>query len=165
MRAIFPASFDPITNGHLDIATRASRLFDELVVAVYDKPAKRLLFDLDERVALARAATAHLPNVRVEPFSGLMVEFARRIGAGVVVRGMRAASDFDAEHQLAIAYRELAPELEVVVLMGHSTWSFVSSSLIKEIAVLGGDVASFVPAPVARRLRQSYPSLKSPDGQ
>ena len=154
MRAIFPASFDPITNGHVDVASRASKLFDELVVAVYDKPAKRLLFTVEERVALAEAATAHLPNVRVDVFSGLMVEFARRVGAGVVVRGMRAASDFDAEYQQATANHELAPELEIVLLMAHSTWSFVSSTLIKEIAALGGDVTSFVPPPVAAALRE-----------
>lgn len=152
MRAIFPASFDPITNGHLDLATRASRLFDELVVAVYDKPAKKLLFSLEDRVELARASTAHLSNVRVEPFSGLMVEFAHRIGAGVVVRGMRSASDFDAEYQQATANREMAPDLEIVLLMGHNKWSFISSTLIKEIASLGGDVSSFVPPPVAERL-------------
>lgn len=153
MRAIFPASFDPITNGHLDVATRASRLFDELVLAVYDKPNKRLLFAVEERVALARASTAQLPNVRVEPFGGLMVEFARRVGAGAVVRGLRSASDFDAESQQATANHELAPELELVLLISHSRWSFISSTLVKEIALLGGDVARFVPPPVAERLR------------
>ena len=155
MRAIFPASFDPITNGHLDIATRASRLFDDLVLAVYDKPNKRLLFSVEERLELARASTAHLPNVSAQPFSGLTVEFARRVGAGVMVRGLRAASDFDAEAQLAAANHELAPDLEVVLLIGHTRWAFISSTLIKEIAQLGGDVARFVPPPVAERLRQN----------
>lgn len=155
MRALFPASFDPITNGHLDLATRASRLFDELVLAVYDKPAKKLRFTLEERVELARASTAHLPNVRVEPFGGLMVDFARRTGAGVVVRGLRSSSDFDAEYQQATANREMAPDLEIVLLMGHNKWSFISATLIKEIAALGGDVSSFVPPPVAERLRSS----------
>lgn len=154
MRAIFPASFDPFTNGHLDVATRASRLFDDLVLAVYDKPNKRLLFSVEERVELASASTVHLPNVSVQPFSGLTVEFARHVGAGVMVRGLRGASDMEAESQLAAANFELAPELEVVLLVGHSRWSFVSSSLIKEIAVLGGDVSRFVPPPVAERLRQ-----------
>lgn len=158
MRAIFPASFDPITNGHLDVATRASRLFDDVIVAVYDKPNKRLLFSLEERVELARAATAHLPNVRVEPFGGLTVEFARRVGAGVMVRGLRSAADFEAELQLATANHELAPEIEVVLLIGHSKWSFVSSTLIKEIAALGGDVARFVPPPVAERLGRAGPA-------
>ena len=158
MRAIFPASFDPITNGHLDIATRASRLFDDLVVAVYDTPAKPLLLSLEERVALARASTAHLPNVRVEQYSGLTVEFARRVGAGVIVRGLRAASDFDWEYLQATANHELAPELEIVLLMSHSKWSFISSTLIKEIVQLGGDVARFVPPPVAEHLRNSRQS-------
>jgi len=151
MRALFPASFDPMTNGHLDVATRASRLFDELVLAIYDKPAKSLLFSVEERVALARASTAGLPNVRVETYSGLTVEFARRIGAGVMVRGLRTGSDFDAELQLATANHELVPDIETVLLVGQ--WSFISSSLIKEIARLGGDVARFVPLPVAERLR------------
>ena len=154
MRAIFPASFDPITNGHLDIATRAGRLFDEVILAVYDKPSKKLLYSVEERVALAEASTAHLPAVRVEAFSGLMVVFARQRGAGVVVRGMRASSDFDAEFQQAAANHQLAPEVEVVVLFGHSQWSFISSSLIKEIASLGGDVSSFVPPPVAASLHE-----------
>ena len=162
MRAIFPASFDPITNGHLDIATRASRLFDDLVVAVYDTPAKPLLFSLEERVALARASTAHLPNVRVEQYSGLTVEFARRVGAGVIVRGLRAASDFDWEYLQATANHELAPELEIVLLMSHSKWSFISSTLIKEIVQLGGDVARFVPPPVAERLRERRSSPSTP---
>lgn len=156
MRAIFPASFDPITNGHLDVATRASRLFDELVLAVYDKPAKNLMFALDERVELAQASTAHLPNVRVEAFGGLMVAFARRVGAGVVVRGLRSAADFDPEYQQATANHQLAPDLEIVLLLSHSTWAFVSSTLIKEIAQLGGDVGGFVPPPVAELLRRSF---------
>ena len=156
MRAIFPASFDPITNGHLDIASRSARMFDELYVAVYDKPAKAMLFSVGERVELASAATAHLPNVRVCSFDGLTVEFARQIGASVVVRGMRRASDFESEYQLAAANHELAPEIDVVLLMSHTQWSFISSSLIKEIASLGGDVAHFVPQPVAERLRDKF---------
>lgn len=155
MRAIFPASFDPITNGHVDIAARACRLFDDLVIAVYDRPNKgRVLFSVEERVAMAEESTRHLPNTRVLPFSGLMVRFAREIGAGVVVRGMRASSDFEAEFQLGAAYYELDPELEVVLLMGRSKWSFISSTLIKEIASLGGAVEAFVPPPVAARLRE-----------
>ncbi len=153
MRAIFPATFDPITNGHLDIATRASVLFDEVVMAVFDRPArKNPLFSLDERVALVKASTERLPNVRVEPFSGLMVAFARQIGAGVVVRGLRTSGDFEAEYPQVLANHELAPEVDVVFLVARGSWSFVSSSLIKEIASLGGDVARFVPPPVAARL-------------
>ena len=154
MRAIFPASFDPITNGHLDIATRASRLFDELVMAVYDKPAKNLLFSPAERVELARASTAHLSNVRVELFGGLMVRYAREIGAQVIVRGMRSGADFDAEQQQAAANRLMAPEIDTIFMLGDSQYAFISTTLMKEIARLGGDVTPFVPAPVAVRLRQ-----------
>jgi pantetheine-phosphate adenylyltransferase len=156
MRAVFPASFDPITNGHLDIATRAGRLFDELVLAVYDKPAKNLLFSPEERVELARAATAHLPNVRVEIFSGLLVRYAQKVGAGVIVRGMRGASDFDGEVQQATANRLMAPDIETIFMVSDSKYAFISSTLMKQIARLGGDVAPFVPPPVAERLRHYH---------
>ena len=148
IRAIFPASCDPITNGHLDVATRACRLFDELIVAVFDRPAKNLLFSLDERVALARAATAHLANVRVEGYGELTVEFARRMGAQAIVRGLRTAGDFEGEFQLGLANRELAPEIETVCLMSGKQWTFLSSSIIKEIARMGGNVAELVPPAV-----------------
>ena len=154
MRAVFPASFDPITNGHVDLATRASRLCDELVVAVYDRPAKVLMFSLDERLEMASAALSHLHNVRVEPFTGLLVGFARQIDARFIIRGMRGASDFDVELQLASANRQMAPEIETIALFGDSRWGFVSSTLIKEIALLGGDIAAFVPPLVAERLRE-----------
>jgi pantetheine-phosphate adenylyltransferase len=152
MRAIFPASFDPITNGHLDIATRAAALFEELVIAVYSSPDKKVLFSWDERIALARASVTHLPNVRVEGFSGLMVEYAERIGARVVVRGLRAGSDFEGEFQMALANRRLAPNLETICLIGSQDLMFISSSRIKEIALLGGHVADLVPPAVAERL-------------
>ncbi|GAC1429673.1 MAG: pantetheine-phosphate adenylyltransferase [Chloroflexota bacterium] len=149
IRAIFPASFDPITNGHLDIATRASRLFDELTLAVFDRPAKSLLFSLEERVGMAAAATAHLRNVRVDSYGGeLTVDYARRKGAKVLVRGLRAASDFEGEFQMGHANRQLAPDIETICLMSAPEWSFISSSIIKEIARLGGNVAGFVPPAV-----------------
>lgn len=151
-RAIFPASFDPITNGHLDMVTRASTLFDDLVIAVYRDPNKRVLFSWEDRIELTRAATAHLSNTRVEGFSGLMVEYAKGIGADVVVRGLRAVSDFEGEFQYALANRKLAPELETVCLIGSQHLMFISSSIIKEIALLGGDVSELVPPPVAARL-------------
>jgi len=153
MRGVFPASFDPITNGHIDLATRASRFCDELIVAVYDRPAKALMFTLDERLEMARAALAHLDNVRVEPFSGLLVNFAREIEADIIIRGMRGASDFDVEQRLATANRQMVPDIETVALFGDSMWMFVSSTLIKEIALLGGDITNFVPPLVAERLR------------
>ena len=151
-RAIFPASFDPITNGHLDIATRAGRMFDELVLAVYDNPDKRVLLPWEERVALARAATAHLARVRVEGFRGLMVDYARSIGAGVIVRGLRLVSDFEGELVYAAANRALAPDLETICLISSLQLMFISSSRIKEIALLGGDVSGMVPPPVVERL-------------
>src|SRR5262249_38890651 len=154
MRGVFPASFDPMTNGHVDLASRASRLCDELVVAVYDRPAKALLFSLDERLEMAAAALSHLPNVQVKPFTGLLVSFARQIDANFIIRGMRGASDFDVELRLAAANRQMAPEIETIALFGDSRWEFVSSTLIKEIALLGGDIAAFVPALVAERLRK-----------
>lgn len=154
MRAIFPASFDPITNGHLDIATRASALFDELVVAVYSTPRKQVLFPWEERISMARASVAHLPNVRVEGFSGLMVEYAKAVGARVIVRGLRAGSDFEGEFQYALANRRLAPDLETICLIGSQDLMFISSSRIKEVALLGGNVADLVPPPVAERLRR-----------
>jgi len=151
-RAIYPASFDPITNGHLDVATRASQLFDELIIAVFAHPPKRLLFSSDERVEMAQVATAHLPNVRVEGYDELTVEYARRMGATIMVRGLRAVSDFEREFQLGHANRELAPEIETVCLMSGQRWTFVSSSIIKEIARLGGDVADLVPSAVLPHL-------------
>ncbi len=151
-RAIFPASFDPITNGHLDIATRASMLCDELVLAVYRSPEKRVLFPWEERIAMARESTAHLSNCRVEGFSGLMVEYAQRIGAEVVVRGLRAGSDFEGEFQMALTNKMLAPAIETICLIGSQHLMFISSSRIKEIALLGGNVVDLVPPPVAERL-------------
>lgn len=152
MRAIFPASFDPITNGHLDIVARACRLFDDVVLGIYETPDKRLLFSWEERIALARASVSHLSNARVEGFSGLMVEYAQRIGADVIVRGLRVVSDFEGELTYASANRALAPELETICLISSLPLMFISSSRIKEIALLGGDVSAFVPAPVGERL-------------
>ena len=154
MRALFPATFDPFTNGHLDMAERASRLFETLVIAVYDRPAgKRPLFSLEERVAMVRASTVHLDNVSIDPFTGLTVECARRFGAGVIVRGLRSGADFDAELPMVNANHEMEPAVDVMFLVSRSEWSFVSSSLMKEIASLGGDVSRFVPPPVAEALR------------
>lgn len=152
--AIYPGSFDPITTGHLDVAQRASRLFDRVVVAVYslsEKPGA--LFTTDERLELAQQSVAHLPNVSVDRFSGLTVEYARAMGAGVIVRGLRAVSDFEYEFKLAHMNDHLAPEIEVVCLMTSSRHSFISSSLIREVATLGGDVDGLVPDHVRDALR------------
>jgi pantetheine-phosphate adenylyltransferase len=141
-----------MTNGHLDIAMRASRMFDELVIAVYSSPDKRVLFSWEDRIAMSRESSAHLENTRVEGFSGLMVNYAMHIGANVIVRGLRAGSDFEGEFQMALANRMLAPSLETICLIGSQNLMFISSSRIKEIALLGGDVSGLVPPPVAERL-------------
>ncbi len=155
--AIYPGTFDPLTNGHTDLITRAARLFDRVVVAVAENPAKGTAFTLDERVALAREVLAPLDNVEVQGFTTLLVDFAREVGARVLVRGLRAVSDFEYEFQLASMNRRLAPEVETVFLTPDEQYGFVSSSLVKEICRLGGDVSSFVHPRVAveleRRLR------------
>jgi pantetheine-phosphate adenylyltransferase len=153
--AIYPGTFDPITNGHLDVARRAASLFDNVIVAVYDGVPKRgALFSTDERVALATQAVAAEPRITVRSYTGLTIEFARRVGARVLVRGLRIGADFEYELQLAHMYRSLSPEIEVVCLMTSAQYSFISSSLIREVAGLGGDIDEFVPPPVAAALRQ-----------
>ncbi len=160
--AIYPGSFDPITNGHLDVARRAALLFDRVVIAVYslsEKPGA--LFTTNERLDLARQAVAHLPNVSVDRFSGLTVEYARAKGAGVIVRGLRAVSDFEYEFKLAHMNVHLAAEIEVVCLMTSSRHSFISSSLIREVASLGGDVDGLVPDHVRDALRAKIEGRKA----
>jgi pantetheine-phosphate adenylyltransferase len=154
--AIYPGSFDPVTLGHVDIARRAGAIFDEVILAVYDTPSKSLVFSTDERVAMARRATVHATNVRVEAFSGLLVDFARRVGAKVIVRGLRAVSDFEVETQMALMNRNIAPEIEVVCLITSLQYSFLSASLIKEVIKLGGPWEGLVPDFVAAALWQKY---------
>ena len=150
--ALYPGTFDPIHLGHIDIAARASRIFDSLCIAVYDRPAKSLLFTVDQRVLLARQALADLSNLRVVPYGGLTVDFAREIGAGAIVRGLRVISDFELEYQMALTNSQLAPEIEFVCLMTRQAHAFLSSSIVKEIALLGGDVSGMVPSHVAAAL-------------
>jgi pantetheine-phosphate adenylyltransferase len=150
--ALYPGTFDPIHFGHIDIATRASRIFGSLIVAVYDRPAKSLMFTVEDRVALAQSALVDVPNVRVAPYGGLTVEFARAVGARAIVRGLRVTSDFELEYQMALTNRQLAPEIEFVCLMTRHTHAFLSSSIVKEVALLAGDVDAMVPPPVARAL-------------
>ena len=155
-RAIYPGSFDPITLGHVDVARRAARLFDEVIVAVYEGQEKPgALFSTEERIGLARqvVATTPEPNIRVDSFSGLTVDYARSQEADVIVRGLRAVSDFEYEFKLAHMNAHLAPGIEVVCLMTSSGHSFISSSLIREVAALGGDVDGLVPAIVGDALR------------
>ena len=151
---VYPGSFDPITNGHVDLAERASRLFKRVIVGVAENVSKKPLFDAPERVALARAALAHLPNVEVTLISGLLVHFVRERGAQVVLRGLRAVSDFEYEFQLANMNRHLDAGVETVFLTPDERHSFISSSLVKEVARFGGDISVFVPAPVVAALRQ-----------
>jgi len=152
--AVYPGTFDPIHLGHVDIASRACNIFDELVVAVYDRPAKRLLFTVEERVALARQALAGLSNLRVVPYGGLTVEFAQQTGAQAIVRGLRVISDFELEYQMALINRQLGPGVESVCLMTRQAHAFLSSSIVKEIALLGGDVSGMVPPHVVTALAE-----------
>jgi pantetheine-phosphate adenylyltransferase len=151
--AIYPGSFDPPTYGHLDIIGRAAQMFDELIVAVGANSEKDPFLDSVERVAALRECTQGMPNVRVEPFSGLLVDFAKRHGCRILVRGMRAVSDFEYEFRVASANRKLAPEVETVFLTTRDEYSFLASSVVREVAVLGGDFAPFVPAPVYERIK------------
>lgn len=151
-RAIYPGTFDPITNGHIDIVTRAAAMFDELILAIAASPSKKPMFSLDERIALAQEATAHLQNVTVVGFSDLMANFARDQQATILIRGLRAVADFEYEMQLAHMNRHLMPTLESVYLMPSKEWSFISSSLVKEVARHQGDVAHFLPQPVHQAL-------------
>jgi pantetheine-phosphate adenylyltransferase len=152
-KAIYPGTFDPIHLGHVDIAIRAAGIFDQLVVAVYDQPTKNLMFAVDERVALAQEALAHLTNVEVAPYGGLTVEFARQSGARAIVRGLRVISDFELEYQMALTNRQLAPEIDFVCLMTRQSHAFLSSSIVKEIALLKGDVSGMVPPHVRAALQ------------
>ncbi|HLG50496.1 MAG TPA: pantetheine-phosphate adenylyltransferase [Chloroflexota bacterium] len=154
MTAVYPGTFDPITMGHVDIARRAAQIFEHVIVAVYDTPAKTLVFDTAERVAMAEKALAGVGNIEVRAFGGLLVEFARQAGARVIVRGLRAVSDYEIETQMALMNRTLAPEVEEVFLVASLQYSFLSASLIKEVIKLGGTVEGLVPDFVADALRQ-----------
>jgi pantetheine-phosphate adenylyltransferase len=151
--ALFPGTFDPITHGHLDLAQRAGRLFDRVVVAVADNPAKGALFTLDERVEMIRRATRGMKGLEVVSFDDLVVDCARRVGAQVMIRGLRAVSDFEFEFQMALMNRRLSPRLEVVFLMPSQKYTYLNSTLVKEVARLAGDVSDLVPHHVAELLR------------
>jgi pantetheine-phosphate adenylyltransferase len=154
--AVYPGSFDPVTNGHLDIITRGLAVFDAVIIAILVNPQKHPLFTVEERVALIREAYKGEARVRVDTFSGLLVDYAEKVGASVIVRGLRAVSDFEYEFQMALMNRRLDPNIETVFMAPADGYSYVSSRLVKEVFQLGGDVSALVPKLVERRLREKY---------
>jgi len=159
IRAVFPGTFDPIHYGHIDIAHRAARLFNEVVVAVYDRPLKSLLFTPKKRIQLAEETFLHDNNIRVMGYSGLTVEFCKEIQAQVIVRGLRVFSDFEYEFRMALANHRLSPSIEVVALITHEEHTFLSGSTVREIASLGGDIRSMVPPHVEAALQSRFHEL------
>ena len=156
MTAVYPGSFDPVTVGHVDIAKRASILFDKLIIGVYATPSKSLLFDADERISLIARSVEGLSNVEVMGFEGLVVRFARDVGANVIVRGLRSGSDFEYEFDMAFMNRKLAPDVDLVSFMTSQEYMFLSSSLIKEVAMLGGDITGMVPPHVNEAVHAKF---------
>ncbi len=156
MRAVYPGSFDPITNGHIDIIHRASQLFDEVIVAVLNNSQKTYLFSLEEREALVKEVIGQYENLSVDHFSGLLVDFSKQAGVDVIVRGLRAVSDFEYEMQISLLNRQLLPELETVFFVSTGEYGYLSSSLVREVALHGGDLQSFVPEPVERALQEKF---------
>jgi pantetheine-phosphate adenylyltransferase len=160
MSAMYPGSFDPITNGHVDIIERGLKVFDRIVVAVLENPKKAPLFTTKERVRMIQDIFASKREVEVRAFDGLLVDFARARGTGVVMRGLRAISDFEYEFQMALMNRNLAPDIETFFMMPNVNYSFLSSNLVREVAALGGSVEGLVPGPVARKLRDKIKKSK-----
>jgi pantetheine-phosphate adenylyltransferase len=154
--ALYPGSFDPVTNGHLDTAVRASRLFDTVVMAVFDRPGRNLLFSTEERVALLEEATRDYDRLRVDSYSNLTVSYARQIGASVIVRGLRDTLDFAHEFQIAQVNQTIDSQIDIVFFMASRKFTYLSASTVREIAGLGGDVSEFVPAHVEQALRRKF---------
>jgi pantetheine-phosphate adenylyltransferase len=152
--ALYPGSFDPITNGHIDIVIRAAKLFDKIVIGIFSTPDKRLTFTLEERVDLATRAVADIPKVEVRPYSNITVDFARQINAQVLVRGLRMSADYEREFEMAMLNKKLNSNLDLVCFMASQEYQFLSSSLMKEVASLGGNISSLVPPHVAEALRK-----------
>jgi pantetheine-phosphate adenylyltransferase len=160
VRAIYPGSFDPITYGHIDIARRAAELFDELYVVVMENKRKNYTFTIEERVEMVKECLKDLPNVHVDTFSGLLVEYTTKNNINVVIRGLRAVTDFEYELQMALANKEICNGVETVFLMTDKNYSFLSSSLVKEVASFGGQVSQWVPEFVERKLREKFKNLR-----
>ncbi|HWB99551.1 MAG TPA: pantetheine-phosphate adenylyltransferase [Bryobacteraceae bacterium] len=158
---MYPGSFDPITNGHLDLIERGARLFDRLIVSILRNESKQPLFSVEEREAMLREVVSRYPNVEVDSFEGLLVDFAARRQATAVLRGIRAISDYEYELQMALMNRRLRPEIETVFLMASEAHSFISSRLVKEVFRLGGNISGLVPAPVEDQLRQRLAKIQS----
>jgi pantetheine-phosphate adenylyltransferase len=159
--AIYPGSFDPVTNGHLDLIERGEKMFDRIIVAVLKNAEKEPLFSVPERIEMLREATKHWPNVEVEIFQGLLVDYARKKGAGVILRGIRAISDYEYELQMALMNRKLEPRLETVFMLPGESYSYLSSKLVREIARLGGPLTGLVPPTVETRLLEKLSGEKS----
>ena len=159
VRALFPGTFDPIHYGHMDIAERAARLFDEVIMAVYDKPLKSLMFSPEDRMALVSESFKDNPKIKVTGYSGLTVEFARKLDAQVIVRGLRVFSDFEFEFRMALANHRLAPDIEIVALITAEEHTFLSSTTVREIAMLNGDVSSMVPSHVEKAFKEKVAEL------
>ncbi len=154
--AIYPGTFDPVTFGHLDVLSRASLLFDEVIISVSESSSKKTLFSVNERIKLISKEVSEIDNVRVESFNGLLVSYAKSVKANVIIRGLRDISDFEYEFQMALTNRKLNPDIETVFLMTGEKYSYISSSLVREIATLGADVTSFVPALVAAEIKKKF---------
>ena len=154
LRAIYPGSFDPVTNGHLDVIRRSSKMVDELIVGVADSRAKMPLFSVEERVRMLEEVTKDIPNVRIYPFDGLLIDFAAKMEAGVVIRGLRAITDFEYELQMSQTNHKLNPDVETIFLTTSIEYSYLSSTTVKEIASYGGDITQFVPEAVVGKLEQ-----------
>lgn len=154
LRAVYPGSFDPVTNGHLDIIRRSRCLADELIVGVLNNKAKTPLFSVEERVKMLKEMTKNMTGIKVVPFEGLLVDFAKEMSAGIVVRGLRAVTDFEYELQMAQTNNKLSPELETVFLTTSLEYSYLSSTIVKEVAAFGGDISQFVPETIERRIQE-----------
>ncbi len=154
--AVYPGTFDPVTNGHIDLVERSLRIFDEVIVAVAENPKKAPLFPLEDRIAMLKAATTNYKNVVIEGFDGLLVDYVKRKGAVAIIRGLRAVSDFEYEMQMALMNRRLDSNIETVFMMPNEAYSFITSTIVKEAASYGGDVSSLVPTVVEEKLRKKF---------
>ncbi len=153
---VYPGSFDPVTLGHIDLIERAAQMFPQIIVAVLNNPDKRGCFPVEKRLDMLRRACAHLPNVRLDHFDGLLVDYMRKTGAGIVLRGLRAVTDFESEFQMAQVNHQIAPEIETLFLMTSPHYAYISSSVVRQIAGFGGDISTFVPACIERDVRQNF---------